>query len=418
MATIKTIATVAVTGAALVAACFVSGCKKPPATPERAPADVTVLTVSAHDTPVTFEFVAQTQSSREVEIRARVEGFLDKRLYVEGSLVHAGQTLFQMDRRPFEAALQTAKGQLAQQQARLTVTKANLARVRPLVEQNAVSKKDLDDAVGNEKEAEAAVIAAQGQVQTAQLNLSYTTITTPLTGLSSYARKQEGSYVTPGESGLLTYVAQLDPIWVNFSLSENEVLRYRDQETKGQLKFPGDRDFEVEVVLADGSVFPKRGRINFLDPSYSKETGTFLVRAVLPNAQGILRPGQFVRARVYGATRPNAILVPQRAVLQGARSHYVWLVDKDGKAAKEQVVEVGDWYGDNWFVTAGLRAGDRVVVDGAIRVAQGLPIKVTGDAALAPPASDAIARPSGATGTGTGTGSAAGASAGSGTAAK
>lgn len=414
MATIKSIATVAMTGAALVAACLVSGCKKAPATPERAPSDVTVLTVSANDTPVTFEFVAQTQSSREVEIRARVEGFLDKRLYVEGSLVHAGQTLFQMDRRPFEAALQTAKGQLAQQQARLTVTKANLARVRPLVEQNAVSKKDLDDAVGNEKEAEAAVIAAQGQVQTAQLNLSYTTITTPLTGLSSYARKQEGSYVTPGESGLLTYVAQLDPIWVNFSLSENEVLRYRDQEAKGQLKFPGNRDFEVEVVLADGSVFPKRGRINFLDPSYSKETGTFLVRAVLPNAQGILRPGQFVRARVYGATRPGAILVPQRAVLQGARSHYVWLVDKEGKTAKEQVVEVGDWYGDNWFVTAGLRAGDRVVVDGAIRVAQGLPIKVTGEATLAPPASGAIARPSGATGTG----AAAGASAGSGAAAK
>ncbi len=159
-----------------------AGCHKPATSPAAPPVEVTVMTVEPHDTPVDFEFTAQTQSSREVEIRARVDGFLDKRVYTEGQLVHTGQMLFLMDPKPFEAALQTAKGQLAQQQARLYVTKANLARVIPLAKQNALSQKDLDDATGNEKQAEAAVIAAQGEVQTAELNLSYTTIKSPLDG--------------------------------------------------------------------------------------------------------------------------------------------------------------------------------------------------------------------------------------------
>jgi membrane fusion protein (multidrug efflux system) len=345
------------------------------------------MAVATRDTPVALEFVAQTQSSREVEIRARVEGFLDKRLYTEGELVKTGQVLFQIDPKPFEAALQSAQGQLAQQQARWEVAKANLARVRPLAEQNAVSKKDLDDAVGNEQQARAAVLAAQGEVRTAQLNLGYTTISSPLTGLSSFAKKQEGSYVTPGEAGLLTYVAQMDPIWVNFSISENEMLKYREEIAKGRLKFPPNSNFEVEVVLADGSVVPNRGRLSFADPSFSKETGTFLVRAEVANPKGVLRPGQFVRAKVLGATRPGAIAVPQRAVLQGAKSHYVWVIDKEGKP-EQRVVDVGDWYGDDWFINQGLRAGERIVVDGAIRVAPGVPLKITDAPAAAAPAAD------------------------------
>jgi membrane fusion protein (multidrug efflux system) len=354
-----------------------AACHKPATLPPAGAAEVTVMKVEPHDTPVDFEFTAQTQSSREVEIRARVDGFLDKRVYTEGQLVRAGQTLFLMDPKPFEAALQTAKGELAQQQARLYVTKANLARVIPLVAQNAVSKKDLDDATGNEKQAEAAVIAAQGQVQTAQLNLGYTTIKSPLAGLSSFARQQDGSYVTAAATGLLTYVYQLDPMWVNFSISENELLRYRDEIQKKQLVFPATNDFEVSVVLADGTVFPARGHINFTNPAFSTETGTFLVRAAFANPDGNLRPGQFVRARVSGAVRPNAILVPQRAVLQGAKSHFVWVVDNDSKA-HQRVVEVGEWHGDDWFITAGLQPGERVVVDGAIRVVADTPLKITG----------------------------------------
>jgi membrane fusion protein (multidrug efflux system) len=364
-----------------VLACVVlilcAGCHKPATLPAAPPIEVSVMTVEPHDTPVDFEFTAQTQSSREVEIRARVDGFLDKRAYTEGQLVHTGQILFLMDPKPFEAALQTAKGQLAQQQARLYVTKANLARVIPLAKQNALSQKDLDDATGNEMQAEAAVIAAKGEVQTAELNLGYTTIKSPLDGLSSFARQQDGSYVTASASGLLTYIYQLDPMWVNFSISENELLRYRDQIRKKQLVFPANNDFEVAVELADGTLFPSRGHINFTNPAFNTQTGTFLVRASFANPTGSLRPGQFVKARVSGAIRPNAILVPQRAVLQGAKSHFVWVVDNESKA-HERVVETGEWHGDDWFITDGLLPGDRVVVDGAIRVIEDKPLKIVG----------------------------------------
>lgn len=369
-----------------------TGCGKPAALPTAGPIEVTVMKVEPHDTPVDFEFTAQTQSSREVEIRARVDGFLDKRVYTEGQLVKTGQVLFLMDPKPFDAALKTAKGQLAQQQARLYVTKANLARVIPLAKQFALSQKDLDDATGNEKEAEAAVIAAQGQVQTAELNLSYTTIRSPLTGLSSFARQQDGSYVTATSAGLLTYIYQLDPMWVNFSLSENELLRYRDQIDRKQLVFPASNEFIVTVVLADGSIFPEQGHINFTNPAFNTQTGTFLVRASFANPNGGLRPGQFVKARVSGALRPNAILVPQRAVLQGAKSHFVWVVDDDSKA-HERVVETGEWHGDDWFITEGLQAGERVVVDGAIRVIADTPLKITGEPKASGPAPAAAEDP-------------------------
>lgn len=341
------------------------------------------MTVTSSDTPVTFEFVAQTESSREVEIRARVAGFLDKRQYTEGDLVKPGQVLFQMDRKPFEAALASAQGQMAQQQARWEVAKATLARVKPLAAQNAVSKMDLDNAVGAERETKAAVLAAEGQVRTAQLNLSYTTITSPLNGLSGDAKKQEGSYVTPGESGLLTSVFQMDPIYVNFSLSENETLKYRDEIAAGRLKFPPRSDFVVEVVLADGTVVPEHGKVNFTAPAYSQDTGTFLVRAVLANPNGLLRPGQFVRALAKGASRPNAILVPQKAVLEGAKSHFVWVVNGEGKP-EQRVVEVGEWQGDNWFISKGLKAGERIVVDGALRVTPGGPLKINEATVKAP----------------------------------
>jgi len=365
-----------VTLLALTVALF-AGCKKASGPPELGPPEVTVMTVVARDTPVDIEFTAQTQSSREVEIRARVDGFLDKRMYTEGQQVKTGQVMFLMDPKPFQAALLTAKGQLAQQQARLVVTQQNLARVRPLAAQQALSQKDLDDAIGNEKQAQAAVIAAQGQVETAELNLGYTTIKSPLNGLASYARQQDGSYLIANASGLLTYVYQLDPMWVNFSISENEMLHFQEQISAGKLIFPPHSEFVVSVELADGTEFPQHGTISFANPAFSTETGTFLVRAVLANPEGTLRPGQFVRARVSGAVRPNAILVPQRAVLQGARSHFVWVIDQESKA-KQRVVDVGDWNGDNWFINDGLKAGERIVVDGAIRVAPDVALKIVG----------------------------------------
>lgn len=365
-------------GAALVvfaAAVLISGCSKheAAATGPHA-AEVSALTVKGQTVPVTFQFVGQTESSQQVEIRARVNGFLEKRVYTEGSFVKPGQVLFIMDKKPFEADLQAANGELAQQQARLTTARANLNRVKPLVADNALAAKDLDDATGQEQAAAAAVEAAKAKVSESTLNLGYTTINSPLAGLSSFAKVQDGAYISSANS-LLTYVARLDPMRVNFSLSENESLRLRDEMNKGLLHGSPRDDYEVELVLADGSVFPAHGRITFADASFSQETGTFLLRAELPNPQGTLRPGQFVRVNVIGFSRPNAIIVPQRAVQQGPRGAYVWVADKENKA-QQRPVTAGDWMGDQWLVSEGLKDGERVVVDGFLRLGPGLPVKV------------------------------------------
>jgi membrane fusion protein (multidrug efflux system) len=346
------------------------------------PAEVAVIVVSPRTTPVTFEYVGQTESSHQAQIVARVSGFLEKRVYTEGSFVKAGQVMFRQDPRPFQAAFDAYNGALAEQQARLQVANDNLAQVKPLAALNALSQKDLNDATGQQQAAAAAVQTAKANVEQAQLNLSYTTITTPVTGYSSYARAQEGQYLN-GQSSLLTYVDQVDPIWVNFSLSENDMLNFRAQQASGQLNMPKADSFEVEVVLANGSVFPNKGRITFANAAYNQQTGTFLLRATFPNPEGTLRPGQFVRTRVSGATRPNAIVVPQKAVLQGAQGHFVVIVDKDSKA-QIRPVEVGPWDGDNWFITRGLVAGDTVVTDGVMKLAPGAPVKIVDAAAKSP----------------------------------
>jgi len=338
--------------------------------------EVTTVKTKSLDVPVAFEFVGQTQSSHQEDIRARVEGFLDKRLYEEGSLVETGQEMFQMDRRPFEASLQEARGELAQQQARWDTARSNLARIQPLADKNAVSKKDLDDAVGNEKSAAAAVISAQGKVRQAELNLGYTTIVSPVSGAASQAKKQEGSYISMGPESLLTTVAKLNPIWVHFSVSENEQMKLLEETKKGKLRSPKGDHYDVEILLSDGSPYPRKGRLNFADPSFNEQTGTFLVRAVIANPSPyILRPGQFVRVRLLGAVRPHAITVPRRAVMQGAKGHFVWIVDKNGKSEFRKVV-VGDWYGDQCFVSEGLGSHEEVVVDGGLKLAPAMPVKV------------------------------------------
>ncbi len=354
---------------------------------QAAPAEVTVHKVVAADTPVVFEFVAKTESSRRVEIRSRVDGFLEKRLYTEGSLVEAGQPLFQMDTKPFEAALRAAKAELAQQQARLETAKANLDRVRPLAKQNAVAQKELDDALGMWRSAAAAVEAARAKVLQAELDLGYTLIKSPVTGISSFAVKREGAYIGVGTDSLLTYVAQLDPMWVEFSISENQTLRMRSQVKQGVLREPPEQQYEVEVELADGSRYPHRGRITFADAALSEETGTFLIRAEVANPDHVLRPGQFVRARLGGAVRPNAILVPQRAVQQGAKGSFVWVVDAEGKA-EFRPVKVGPWHEDQWFIDEGLADGETVVVEGALKLRAGAPVRVSTPGEQAAPTAD------------------------------
>jgi membrane fusion protein (multidrug efflux system) len=375
----------------LACATLLAGCgREAPKAPEAAPVDVTVMTVQAKDTPVSYEYVGQTESSHQVQIRARVTGFLDKRVYTEGSAVKAGQVMFQQDPKPYQAQLNAALGALAEQQARLQTANDNLAQVKPLAAANALSQKDLDDATGSQQASAAAVETAKANVETARLNLGYTTITTPVSGLSSFARVQDGAYVN-AENSLLTYVAQLDPIWVNFTLSENDMLSIKDDEAKGRLRLPAKGEYVVEVVQADGSVFPQKGKITFANADYNPQTGSFLLRATIPNPGGDLRPGIFVRARVLGAVRLNAILVPQQAVLQGAKGHFVVVVDKDSKA-QIRGVQVGPWYGNDWFITEGLKPGEVVVTDGVARLAPGVPVKVAqAGAAPKPQAAEAPA---------------------------
>jgi membrane fusion protein (multidrug efflux system) len=359
--------------------------KKPAAA---APIDVTVFTVTARDVPVSTVFVAQTQSSQAVNIQARVSGFLDKRVYTEGSVVKAGQVLFRMDPKPFQAQVDGAQAALQRNQAALEVARANLARTKPLAAQNALSQKDLDDAQGNYEQAEAAVAQTKAQLDTAQLNLSYTTITSPVNGVSSFAAVADGTYVD-AQNAQLTTVSVLSPMWINFSLSENELERIRREVQQGLLRLPPDREYTVEIELVDGTLFPYKGKITFADPSYNSQTGTFLIRASVANPKGVLRPNQYVRARLHGAIRPHAILVPQRAVQQGAKGHFVWVVNKDSKAELRPVV-VGDWYGESWFIAQGLADGDRVVVDGVLRLAPDAPVKA------APYVPQAAAAPAGA----------------------
>ncbi|SEM22899.1 membrane fusion protein, multidrug efflux system [Syntrophus gentianae] len=341
-----------------------TGCKKDDKTPPRATPEVSAIQIEPRDTPVSFEFVAQTQSSHSVEIRARVNGFLNRRVYTEGTIVKAGQVLFEMDPKPFQAQLDQSKAALAQQEAALKVAQANLARVKPLTSLNALSQRDLDDATGNAHSTAAAVEQAKAQVETSRLNLSYCTISSPIDGITGAAMQQDGAYISTGNNQLTTVMA-LSPIWVNFSLSENEMQNYRNQMAKGLLKPPANNSYEVEIILVDGTVFPHTGRITFADPMYSSQTGTFLIRSSVQNPKGILRPNQYVRVRVKGNVRPAAILIPQQAVQSGAKGHFVWIVSPDG-TVRPRPVEVGDWYGNNWFINDGLKAGETVVVEGGL----------------------------------------------------
>ena len=359
---------------AAIALAGLAGCGKEPPKLAPAPLEVTTVTIAARDVAVSSEYVAQTQSSQAVNIQARVSGFLDKRVYTEGSVVKAGQVLFKMDPKPFQAQVDAAAAAMQRNQASLDVATSNLKRTEPLVQQNALSQKDLDDAKGQYEQAGAAVAQSKAQLQSAQLDLSYTTISSPVDGITSYAVVADGTYVSP-QNAQLTTVSVLSPMWVNFSLSENEIQRIEADIKKGLLVLPKDRNMVVEIEQGDGLVYPFTGKITFADPSYNAQTGTFLIRASVDNPKGVLRPNQYVRARLKGATRPSAILVPQRAVQQSGQGHFVWLVNKEGKAELRPVV-VGEWYRDSWFISEGLKAGEQLVVDGAQRLSAGATVKV------------------------------------------
>jgi membrane fusion protein (multidrug efflux system) len=365
-----------------------AGCSKEEAQQRPAPV-VTITAVTPQAVPYSVSFVAQTESSRQVDIVARVSGFLDQIAYKEGDLVKEGQLLFQLDPKPFQAQLDSAKGELLAQQARHTTAAANLSRVKPLAQQNALSQADLDKAQGEFDASRAAVFSAQAKVKEAELNLGYTTIRAPVTGFSGRALQRQGAYINAvSDSAKLSFVSAVEPMWVNFSMSQNQLAQMRDLAQKGQLVLPKNQNFEVELVLSDGKPYGHTGKISFADPTFSQDTGSFQVRAVLPNPKRELRPGMFVTANVMGGTRPNAIVVPQLAVQQASKGHVVYVIKEDGSAELRPVV-VGDYSGEKGIlITSGLQVGDRVVVDGALKVVPGQPVKIAEPGAAVPGKAD------------------------------
>lgn len=360
---------------AILAVGFGAGCQKTPSVPSRSPAEVAFVVVQPKTVPVEAPFVAQAKSSHQVEVMARVNGFLEKILYHEGDMVREGQVMFQMDRKPFQAQVDAARAEVEVRRAQLWTARANLDRIKPLADQDAASKSDLDNAIGSVQAAEAALHEAGARLQKADLDLGYTTIKAPVSGMSSQSLMREGAYLSSaGPSATLTYVAKLDPIWIEFSVSQNEMATTRQEVAQGTIRLPKHLNYVVEVELTDGVRYPHKGKLSFADPSFNQQTGTFLVRAELPNPKGVIRPGMFVKAYIKGAFRPNAIVVPQKAVQQTPNGHMVFVVDDKGTAEVRPVV-VGEWIGEDWVVSRGLKAGDRVIVDGFQKLGPGVPVK-------------------------------------------
>lgn len=356
-------------------AAALAGCSNPEKPKGEPPAaEVVVLTVQPRTLPAVVSFVAQIQSSHQVDITARVSGFLEKILYDEGRPVSEGQILFQIDKKPFLAAVDAVKAEAEIRESQLWTARASFNRIKPLADQNAASKSDLDNATGAVKSAEASLQQAKANLDKANLDLGYTTIASPVAGLAGQSKIREGSYIAAGSlSASLTYVAKLDPAWVEFSMSQNEESGVIQEEASGRLVPPKGNRYTIELEFSDGRRYPQTGVVNFSDPSFNKETGTFLVRAEIPNPRGDLRPGMFVKAYLIGETRPNALAVPQISVQQTANGHVVYIAN-----AKDQVevrpVTVGDWVGQDWIINQGLKAGERVIVNGFKKLEPGMKV--------------------------------------------
>lgn len=345
------------------------------------PAPVTVQPVKTADVPAVFEYVGQLAGAREVEVRARVSGILAKRHFTEGSPVKKGQLLFTLDAAPFQAALAKADAAVASSEARLNQAVRTLERTKQLGEMKMITQREIDDAIAAEGIARADVASAKAARQEAALNLSYTRIDAPIAGIVGRAEVSEGTLVT-GPAMLLASLTQSDTLKVRFAIADTDQLRWRTEAAAGQLKLPARDAFEVQLTLADGSTAAQRGKLLFSDARVSGTTGAIEAEAELPNPGGALKAGQFVRVRLVGATRPGAVKVPTRAVLEGPQGKYVYLA-AEGKAAPRPVT-VGDQLADGWIVTSGLKDGDPLIVDGMARIFfPGAPVQVAAPAAAA-----------------------------------
>lgn len=375
------------------------------------PPEVNVVDIQPMTVPVNFEYIGQTIGSREVEVRARVTGHVERRMYEEGALVRAGQPLFQLDARPLAMAVAAAKAAVATAEADIARAEATVAQARrererlaPLAEAHAISRKEADDAISLEQISQAEVKAAQArleqakaQLREAQLDMEYATITAPITGMVGRALHQEGSLVSPSGDSLLTTLVQLDPLYVAFNVADVERQNMDREVADGALVLPKG-GFNVRMLQHDGTQVGQAGKINFISSTVSNQTGTLEMRGQLANPGYKLKSGLFVRVLLEGATRPNALTVPQRAVLEGPTSKIVMVAvkNKEGKlVAEPRPIEVGEWVASSgtektWVVRSGLRPGDQVIADGLMKLRPGAPISI---GKPAQPKADAAAQP-------------------------
>jgi len=358
-----------------------AGCGKEQKAAPPPPPAVEVSEVIRKDVPVYTEWVGTTDGLVNATIQAQVTGYLVKQNYREGELVQKGQVLFEIDPRTFQAAVDGAKGALAQAEARWETAKANLQRVRPLAEKNAVSQKDLDDNIGAELSTRASVESAKAQLDTAQLNLGFTRIASPVDGIAGIAKAQVGNLVGPGQIQELTAVSTVDPIKVYFSVSEQEYMNFRKGAGKGEMSSQEEaRAIPLELILAGGTVYPHSGRIALADRQVDVRTGTMRVGALFPNPGNLLRPGQYGTVRATMETKKGALLVPQRAVTEVQGKFLVAVVGADN-AVELRPVTPAERVGSLWVIDKGLKPGERVVVEGVQKVKTGARVVPTQPAA-------------------------------------
>lgn len=364
--------------AALVVAC--SKGEAPAAAPAGGgmpPPEVGVVTVQPGDVGLLTELPGRLEASRVAQVRARVAGILQKRLFREGSDVKAGQALFSIDAAPYQAALQSAKASQARAEASLAQASALAQRYKPLVAENAISQQDFANAEASQKAAEADVAAAKAAVLTADINLGYAHVTAPISGRIGRALVTEGALVGQGEATQLAVIQQVDPMYVNFTQSATDAMKLQRALESGQLKGAGGGAASVRVVLEDGSEYPKAGRLLFSDLTVDATTGQVTLRAEVPNPGGLLLPGLYVRVRLEQAKASDAITLPQQAVTRTAQGDTVQVVGADGKIEKRSV-KIGGQQGGQWVVLDGLKAGEQVMVDGFQKlqmVPPGTPVK-------------------------------------------
>lgn len=375
-------------GSAVMAAMLLlAGCTQ--AAPQQQappPPEVRVITVRSQPIANMIEVPGRLQAVRTAEVRARVDGIVQRRLYEEGTDVRAGQALFAIDPRELRAQLSAVQATLARAEATRANAAQDVKRYEGLVAQQAISQQEYDTAVARLRTAEADVAQARAQVQAAELSLSYTTVTAPIAGRAGRAEVTEGALVSGSGATLLTTIEHLDPIYVNFSQSSSDLLAVRRDIESGKLKVPALDRVGVQLVLEDGSVYSRSGHLNFLDLRIDEATGTAALRAEFPNPDRVLLPGQFVRARIEAGTRPDGVLIPQRAVTLTAEGGTVLVVGADD-VVQTRPVTLGDLQGGSWVIRSGLAAGERVIVDGLQMVQPGKPVRVaTGDAPLQTPA--------------------------------